>query len=254
MLTREQIGEYASAGYLRFGKLIDDHQLASLREEYDREIKRGRREGHLTNLAATDDGSDAGGSMGKLGNDFRQGDQMLQVYGVSSLNIWFHRLAFYDPLLDIVEDLIGPDIQLLHAHLLYKPPANGSLVQWHHDNTFHQCSPPNMVTAWLTLDDADATNGAMRVIPASHLDPPAEEANGQLSGNEVNTSCAKTMDLRAGEVMFHHCQLVHASGPNRSQRPRRAVVVRFVPIGTRSPHLDTKTWRFFVHPILRMTI
>jgi phytanoyl-CoA hydroxylase len=242
MLTREQIGEYASEGYLRFGQLLDGDQVASLREEYDREIERGRREGHLTNLAATDDASDAGT------------DQMLQVYGVSSLSIWFHRLAFYDPLLDIVEDLIGPDIQLLHAHLLYKPPASGSLVHWHYDNTFHQCSPPNMVTAWLTLDDADATNGAMRVMPASHLGPSAEEVAAQPDVDDIDTSRARTIDLRAGEVMFHHCRLLHASGPNRSARPRRAVIVRFVPIGTRSPHLEAKTWRFFVHPILRMTI
>jgi ectoine hydroxylase-related dioxygenase (phytanoyl-CoA dioxygenase family) len=42
------------------------------------------------------------------------------------------------------------------------------------------------------------------------------------------------MVLRAGECTFHHSHTVHGSYGNRSDRPRRAVVLNFMKPDTRS--------------------
>ena len=240
MLTLDQVQQFESAGYLRCGQLLDQHQIEFLRGEYDREIERAQRDGYVTDLASVD--RDLSGAA----------PQMLQVYGVSMLNIWFRRLAHFDPLVDIVQSLIGPDIQLLHVHLLYKPARHGSVVHWHHDNMFHQCSPPRMLTAWLPLDDVDDSNGAMRFLPGSHRCFTAPDLDGDLEESQLDTTRAELVALRAGEVNVHHCRAVHASGPNASARPRRAVILRYLPIGTASPRLDAETMRLFAHPIVRM--
>jgi phytanoyl-CoA hydroxylase len=240
ILSQEQIDDYMTNGYLQLGKMLDEHQIKFLRNEYDQEIEKARRESYLTNLAAAED------------NQTKTEDgEMLQVFGVSARNIWFRKLAHADRILDVVEDLIGPNIRLLQAHLLYKPPHHGSVVYWHQDNFYHQCFPANMVSGWLTLDDVNGDNGAMQMIPGSHLRPSWEDWGEQC---EIDTSNARVVELSAGGIMFHHCQVLHRSLPNNSDRARRVVVIRFCPIGTQSPRLQTKEWSFFVHPILRMRI
>ncbi|NIT65867.1 MAG: hypothetical protein GWM93_04105, partial [Gemmatimonadetes bacterium] len=42
----------------------------------------------------------------------------------------------------------------------------------------------------------------------------------------------ETIDVKAGHVSFHHSLTWHASGPNTSDRPRRAAIVRYVADGT----------------------
>jgi ectoine hydroxylase-related dioxygenase (phytanoyl-CoA dioxygenase family) len=240
VLSQRQIDDFMTDGYLRLGKILDDQQIELLQDEYDREVERARVRGDLVDLAAEDDRP-------KL-----EDGQMLQVFSVSTRNLRFRRLAHLDKILDVVEDLIGPNIRLLQAHLLYKPAGHGSVVYWHQDNVYHQCFPPNMVSAWLTLDEVDRDNGAMEMIPGSHLRPNWEDWTRDVES--LDTTRATVVELPAGGMMMHHCQALHRSGPNRSNRPRRAVVIRFVPLGTRSPRLHTEEWEFFVHPILRMRI
>jgi phytanoyl-CoA hydroxylase len=240
-LSQEQINGYMAEGYLGLGSFLDTGQVDLLRKEYDLEIEKARREGYLSDLAAED----------YKPRDRDADAQMLEVLGVSMRNMLFRKLPFLDKILDVVEDLIGPNIRLLQDSLLYKPPRKGSVVYWHQDNFHHQCSPANMVSGWLTLDDVNGDSGAMQMIPGSHLRPTWEDFG---ENTKVDASKAKVVELPAGGIVFHHCQVLHCSGPNRSDRPRRAVVMRFLPIGTRSPLLLAKEWSFFVQPVLRMRV
>jgi phytanoyl-CoA hydroxylase len=239
-LSQDQINDYMADGYLRYGQILDEKQIDLLRREYDQELEKAGKGSYLDNLAAGNDEAE------------RDGLQFLEVAGASMRNIWFRRLVHLDKLLDVVEDLIGPNIRLLEANLLYKPPYHGSHVFWHQDNLYQQCFPANMVTAWLTLDDVGDDNGAMAMIPGSHLRPIWETLATDEQIRKVDITNARVLDLPAGGITFHHCQALHRSSPNKSPRPRRAVVMRFIPAGTQSPRMQTTEWSFFVHPILRM--
>lgn len=72
--------------------------------------------------------------------------------------------------------------------------------------------PAHMVSGWLT-------NGAMQMIPGSHLRPTWKTSE---RTRRVHTSKAKVVELPAGGMVFHHCEILHCSGGNRSNRPRRA--------------------------------
>lgn len=116
ILGQEQINDYMTNGYLRLGKILDESQIKFLQNEYDREIEKARRESYITNLAATDDDQTKA-----------EDAQMLQVFGVSARNIWFRKLAHMDRILDVVEDLIGPNIAFFRLTCSLNLPIRGAL-------------------------------------------------------------------------------------------------------------------------------
>ena len=109
--------------------------------------------------------------------------EMLQFMQISEHNLQFHQLTYHEGILDIIEDLIGPNIQQFHNQALNKPPHHGGPIFWHQDNAYWKCLPPaNLVSCWLTLDDVDLHNGAMQFIPGSHLRPMIHD---QAQGSDV---------------------------------------------------------------------
>jgi len=117
-------------------------------------------------------------------------------------------------------------------------------VGWHQDYGYWQCiDPPEMLTAWVALDDVSEENGCMQVVPGSHkwgLVPEGNFFDHDLQALEerITAASGKTFQtapciLPAGALSFHHCMTLHGSGPNLSQRPRRSLVVHLLPEGTR---------------------
>jgi ectoine hydroxylase-related dioxygenase (phytanoyl-CoA dioxygenase family) len=249
-LTESQVAQFREDGYVRAGKLLDDAQTESLRSEYDRIFAEARSDGRFRNLAsdASDDDDANSGTKG----------QMLQITQMCERSLLFRRLLFDDRILDIVEDLIGPNIQLFHDQALYKPAHNGEAVFWHQDNAYWQCFPAQLVSCWLTLDDVDVDNGAMQVIPRSHLKAVEHHKSEDSSvlfdiGGEVDPSNAIVVDLPAGGAMFHHCQTLHYTQPNRTDRQRRAFAIHFMPPGTRRKEIGFLEVSFS-RPLLRARI
>src|SRR5206468_7249952 len=48
----------------------------------------------------------------------------------------FHDLVFNPKIVDVVENLLGPDIQLHHTKLNLKPPSKDARFEWHQDYPF----------------------------------------------------------------------------------------------------------------------
>lgn len=137
-------------------------------------------------------------------------------------------------------------IRLWHDQLLYKPPDTGAKgnVGWHQDYGYWQCAdPPELLTAWLALDDVTEENGCMQVVPGSHKWGLLPEGNFfeqdletlQRRIEEVSGHPWRTVkcEMPAGALSFHHCLTIHGSGPNLSQRPRRSWAIHLMPDGTR---------------------
>ncbi len=155
------------------------------------------------------------------------------------------RLISDDRLLDIAEQFIGPHIALFASHYICKRPYDGQAVLWHQDGTYWPLEPMEVVTLWLAIDDADAENGCMRVLPRTqHMrlltpDELMQQNDGQnVLGSGIDTSQideAKVVDivLKAGEVSVHHPNVIHGSDANTSARWRRGLTIRYIPSTTR---------------------
>ena len=250
-LTQEQIDFFAANGYLKFGKIFDDDEIEVLRVEYDRMFAEARQSGRFRNLAI-DNTED-------LEEKNTAQEQMLQIMQMCERSLDFRRLIFNERILDIAEDLIGPNIQLFHDQALYKPANTGGAIFWHQDNSYWKCTPARLVSCWLTLDDVTRENGAMQFIPGSHLSPvwhdQAEQSNALLdSSDQIDKSEAVVIDLPAGGITFHHCQTLHYTQPNETDRQRRAFAIHFMPPGTKSMQTGEYFQVSFGRPMLRMKV
>ena len=251
-LTAEQVNEFQTRGYLELGRLLDDATVEVLRREYDREFELARSGASSFRNLAIDDTDDVAAK-----NEAEE--QMLQIMQVCERNLHFRRLLYHEQILDCVEDLIGPNIQLFHDQALYKPAHHGGPVFWHQDNAYWQCAPATLVSCWLTLDDVSVDNGAMQVIPGSHLQALDHEKSTSTSAlldnaERVDSSRAVAIELPAGGAMLHHCQTFHYTAPNNTLRERRAFAIHFMTPGTRSRRTGENLAVSFARPMLRMRV
>ena len=158
------------------------------------------------------------------------------------------------PLLDtpalrgLLGEVFAEGCHLTKAIYFDKPAGSNWLVAWHQDLMINvdrraadlpgfgpwttkagwvAVQPPpevlaNTVTIRLHLDDCDATNGALKVVPGSHLGSvvPAEIIASQTA---TATVCA----VPAGGAMLMKPLLLHASNRSTGARPRRVIHLEF---------------------------
>jgi phytanoyl-CoA hydroxylase len=248
-LTQEQVDSFWANGYLPVGKVLNDEELELYRQEYDRvfaEARAGKIRFRNLAIDQTDD----------LETKNKADKQMLQIMQMCEISIPFRRLLYHERLLDLIEDLIGPNIQLFHDQALFKPAYQGGPIHWHQDNAYWRCSPPNLVSIWLTLDDVDEHNGAMQFIPGTHLQSVgharASTSNALLdSGDHADDSKKVIVDLPAGGIAIHHCQTLHMTAPNTTDRQRRALAIHYMTPGTRSLRTGEYLGVSWGRPLLR---
>lgn len=148
-----------------------------------------------------------------------------------------------DPrLVEPIRGLVGSERVALYTDKLnLKRPREGSCFRWHQDSPywFHFCTHldrlPNVM---LALDDADEENGCFRVVRGSHRKGclPGLQGEGQLGPlftdpRHFDLSAQVPVVVPAGSLVFFSPHTVHGSEPNRSDRPRRALVITYQPAG-----------------------
>ncbi len=151
---------------------------------------------------------------------------------------------FDDAVLDIVEDVIGPDIDLFSSHFIAKPPGGSLRVPWHEDSAYWRdmLDPMEVVTVWLAIDGSDEGNGCMYVIPRTHdkgfseyynVDPNKNVFMTEIRKGEFDESKKVALVLKENEASLHHAKLIHGSPSNTSSRRRTGYTMRYVASSTR---------------------
>jgi hypothetical protein len=144
---------------------------------------------------------------------------------------------FHGPLVDVAEQLIGPNIKGATSQLTFKMRGNTKPFGWHQDNGYGELDPYNAITCLTALDDADVENGCLWIIPASHrqgqIPAPQQMTTAQKqAGTEVEVAAdarqAMPAPLKAGECLIFHCWMLHKSEGNLSRdRDRRILFLRY---------------------------
>ena len=152
---------------------------------------------------------------------------------------WIDRLIRHPAIVDAVEDILGPDLLVWGSSFFIKEPHDPAFVSWHQDSTYWGLSHPDIVTAWIALSVSDRPNGAMRVIPGSHLRDQLQHKDtfaadnlltrGQEVAVTVDADTAADLFLQPGEMSLHHVRIVHGSEPNRAGDRRIGFAIRYVP-------------------------
>ena len=147
-------------------------------------------------------------------------------------------------LLDLVEDLIGPEITSNPIqHVRIKPPAtdmrDGEMrahitkTLWHQDRGVTQeiADETQMITVWIAVNDATPQNGCLQVLEGSHarddLLPHCPLPQIGIPDEFIDEAHVKPLPVKAGGVVIFHPMCAHNSLENHTDGIRWSFDIRF---------------------------
>jgi non-haem Fe2+, alpha-ketoglutarate-dependent halogenase len=207
-LTREQIDQYNSEGYLKGVRIFSSEEMADHRLYFDRLLAQVLAQGGTS-------------------------------YSISTAHMKYGKvydLLTHPRIVACVRDILGENVVAWGSHYFCKMPRDGKVVHWHQDASYWPLSPSKTVTVWLAIDDADVENACMRYIPGSqrygHLTYRLTEDSEDAVLNQAVENAEEFgrpiyVELKAGEISMHSDLLLHASAANQSDRRRCGLTLRY---------------------------
>lgn len=127
-----------------------------------------------------------------------------------------------------LEFLLGEPAALFKEKINFKLPG-GAGFQPHQDApAFASFGQSYHVTVMMAVDPCTRENGCLEVVDALHgsgLLPQAPD--GTLDRSWVEAQTWKPVEMAPGDVLIFDSYLPHRSGPNLSDRPRRALYITY---------------------------
>lgn len=215
IIDQNAVQQYQRDGYLIVKELFTAAEVAALLEA----VEHGDRVAQNTYGA-----NDATGRAAKLAIWFNVGN-----------DIW-SALSTCPRLVNGVRILLGEDVAFFHGKVILKEARKGGAWEWHQDYGYwydQGFAFPRLLSCWVALDPATRENGCLEVLKGSHqLGRVTHGKFGQQTG--IDPTRVKALEplfekvyceMQPGAVLFFHSNLLHASGPNNSDKHRRSVVM-----------------------------
>ena len=170
----------------------------------------------------------------------------------TDLHETYWEFASQSPIVDVVVDLLGPDVKFHHSKLNFKAARGGEEVKWHQDIQFWPHTNYDLLTVGMFLEDVEPGMGEVGFVPQSHDGPLFDLYDddvwvGALAGPDVDAAGVERAEYPtgpAGTITVHSCRTVHGSAPNSSDRARplllqtyaAADALAYTDLVRRSPH------------------
>ncbi len=215
LLNRSHVADYQRDGYVLLENVFTPAEVAAML----RAVESGGRVAGHTHLRG-----DAGGRKAGLAIWHELGD-----------DIWA-AASTCPQIVNNVRILMGEEVTFFHGKVMLKEALTGGKWEWHQDYGYWYDQGfvfPHMMSAFVALDPATRHNGCLQVLRGSHM-------LGRLSHGQVGEQTGADEDrmsliessfervyceMPPGAVLFFHCNLLHASGLNDSDRHRRAFII-----------------------------
>ncbi|QYM79426.1 phytanoyl-CoA dioxygenase family protein [Horticoccus luteus] len=135
---------------------------------------------------------------------------------------------------DRLRAFFGTDPVATQSMFYFKPPgARGQAL--HQDQFYLLVDPGTCIAAWTAIDDCDAENGGMMIVPKTNdaeISCPETANRGESYTSHLvpvpKGKKAQLAQMKAGDTLFFNGSLIHGSGPNRSKtRFRRAFICHY---------------------------
>jgi len=137
-----------------------------------------------------------------------------------------------------VEMLLGNEGEVCHFHskVMQKEPKKGGAWEWHQDYGYWYKNgflyPEAMISVMVALTDANIENGCLQVLKGTHKMQRFEHSFvGEQQGADPDfvaeaekNSELVYVELKAGDTLFFHSNILHRSDANLSDKPRWSVI------------------------------
>ena len=229
LLTTGQIDRFWKQGYLVAPGGATAAQLSAMGAEVDGWIEESRSQ--VANYGDTADGK------ARFDLECGHGAQTPRLRRVGNpcdISAAFLEVMRNAALVDMVSDLIGPDVKFHHSKLNIKLPGMDTHVGYHQDHPFDPHTNDDVVVTLLMLDDMCEENGCTYVVPGSHRGAHYSHYRegrfvGEIPRDAIADIEAQATPVtgRAGDVCLMHTWMVHGGPPNRSDKPRRLLITDY---------------------------
>lgn len=146
--------------------------------------------------------------------------------------------------------LLGDEVYHWHHKMIFKEARVGGAWAWHQDYGYwynNACLRPDLASCMIAVDAATRQNGCLQVLAGSHLLGRVDHGKtGDQTGADperVEQAVARLplvhVEMGPGSAVFFHCNLLHRSDQNTSDRPRWAFICCYNTRGN-SPYRETR--------------
>ena len=144
-----------------------------------------------------------------------------------------------DEVLNIVEDIIGPNIGLWSSHFICKEAFSGNRTPWHEDSAYWKGRfdrYDDIVTVWLAIDPSILQNGCMGVIPGTHkngfseyidLETEHQIFNQEIREDDIDPDKVVWFELPKNHYSLHDSRIIHGANANNSHMRRTGYTMRY---------------------------
>lgn len=252
MLQQNQLEFFAENGYLVVPDVIDQSTIEAVKQEYTDLMDDLYRDWYARDMVALppEDLSfwDKIGECNLRGIDWFQPLDISLPHNDIAENTQMHfgpaifDIVTHKRLIDIVEQLIGPEITSNPIqHVRIKPPARTvpkdetrahiTVTDWHQDMgvTLEEADQTKMITVWLAITDATVENGCLQVALGKHngLLPHCQKTQIGIADSFLPTEQIIPTPVTAGGIVVFHPFTPHSSLPNRSDDFRWSFDLRY---------------------------
>jgi phytanoyl-CoA hydroxylase len=253
-LSPEDLTAFAEQGFLIARGLLRAEDLEPVRQELSAAIDRKAHallaDGVLSDLHEDLPFGKRFGYLMAQSPRIQEGFDVNQLRGQAMFGFLHHQR-----LLDAMEQLLGTEVSCNPIqHVRAKPPQQQTAdankgyfsVPWHQDSGVNvvEADASNIITTWIPLVDVDESMGCLQVMPQAHRHGhlPHDASGGYgtaIKAANMPKLAPLKCPVRAGDVIIMHRHCPHHSTPNRSDRCRWSLDLRWHTTG----HNSGRPWQ-----------
>jgi len=157
------------------------------------------------------------------------------VYTAIRERPWLAEFSLHPEIAAPVRELIGADIELLgKIPFRIDTPRSVEELAWWHQDYFYVRGNTRIVTAWVPMQDTRFLQGALTVMPGSHLlgalphdlKVGKRDVPGGVFDREI-----RMVELGKGDLLLFDSLLLHSGNLNMSDSIRYSIQARYTPAG-----------------------
>ncbi|XP_077986733.1 L-proline trans-4-hydroxylase-like [Glandiceps talaboti] len=213
-ITQEMKDKFNEDGYVMLRSVVDDQEMKLLKSALEDE------NGVLQHKYRSDDG-----------DGFKSRVCLWNQPGCDVTGM----LARSEKMAGTMEQLLGGEVYHYHTKLTMKDARTGGQFTWHQEYGYwynNGCLYPDMGSVMLAIDKADTENGCLQVLPGTHKLGRVD--HGRVGGQTgadmervkevLNVFPLVFVEMNAGDALYFHCNVLHRSDQNHSDRRRWALI------------------------------
>tara|TARA_B100000579_G_scaffold341668_1_gene293553 strand:+ start:93 stop:863 length:771 start_codon:yes stop_codon:yes gene_type:complete len=218
--SKSELGQYQSKGYFLRSKFFSQSEISEFRlrarGDLDRDLKNNK----------------------VMIKGDREGNQTLLKMWNSADDNFYGFIARDERLVVLAQEILGDDVYIYSHKMTMKNPGEGGAWEWHQDFGYwhnYGLLAPTLLSIYIALDESNRENGCLQVLTGSHnlgrLNHIRENdqtvIDGEYLEEAVNRHSAEYVEMGEGDALVFHCNLLHRSDANLSQKHRWGYIASY---------------------------